>query len=341
MASYLPGKTEEQLKTMGGQDIKSSLTVLKNKYQVAADVIDRKLTFGEVKQQIDNGQPIEMDVFDKDNDAPRGTENNSGHAILIVGYVIPKDGDISTHAPYYEIWNPWWGKTFYVSSSASIINLCGTDYEWTRTWYNWRKTTASQSIQVDTNLGEKKVASTGNPRSFYTLNEQNKSLSSLLDHTIVYQPNTTAVNPVDLLLKPTFSVQNKVLEGRLSEMGKVHSFSTLFAHTNYAYSESNDGGSVVYARIDGRHKTHTANDSTKRFITAYKGIQSSEQRIVFGLTIAMALALITAVLGGVTAFVIEVLLDKFGSPYSAANAVVAVQDFFSYSNEADKYFNQI
>ncbi|WP_170272435.1 C47 family peptidase, partial [Lactococcus hircilactis] len=126
MASYLPGKTEEQLKKMGGQDIKSSLTVLKNKYQVAADVIDRKLTFGEVKQQIDNGQPIEMDVFDKDNDAPRGTENNSGHAILIVGYVIPKDGDISTHAPYYEIWNPWWGKTFYVSSSASIINLCGT-----------------------------------------------------------------------------------------------------------------------------------------------------------------------------------------------------------------------
>ncbi|WP_425435567.1 C47 family peptidase, partial [Lactococcus fujiensis] len=76
MSSYFPGKTEEELKAMSGGNIADSLAVLKNKYQVTADVLDRKLSFEEVKQQIDNGQPIQMDLYEQGNEAPKGSENN-------------------------------------------------------------------------------------------------------------------------------------------------------------------------------------------------------------------------------------------------------------------------
>ncbi|WP_290123317.1 hypothetical protein [Lactococcus fujiensis] len=39
-------------------------------------MLDRKLSFEEVKQQIDNGQPIQMDLYEQGNEAPKGSENN-------------------------------------------------------------------------------------------------------------------------------------------------------------------------------------------------------------------------------------------------------------------------
>lgn len=145
MQAEYPTLSLDTLKnTIGGPTISDGLKTLQTTYGVTADVVDRALTFSEVKQQIDNGNIVEMDGDNVNATDLSGTGDNVGHSVAIVGYVMPMDGN-STQVPYYEIWNPWWNQIVYVSSSSTTINLGGVTYKWDRSWYNWRKTTTASA----------------------------------------------------------------------------------------------------------------------------------------------------------------------------------------------------
>ena len=159
MEAYLPNVSLDALKTMTGGSIEDSLKALQDKYQVTADVENRSLSFDEVKKELDAGEIIQMDAFDQNETAPQGSEDNTGHSLAIVGYIMPADGDTTKHAPYYEVWNPWWGNTVYISSKSQYFNLAGVQYKWGRTWHNWRKVTSGAETQTTPTVAQQKVAS--------------------------------------------------------------------------------------------------------------------------------------------------------------------------------------
>lgn len=146
-----PGIPDEELENLPGTTVQNALDILKKNYQVTADFEQRALSFEEVKKEIDAGGIIQMDGKPED-----GSENGGeGHAVSIVGYVTPKEGN---QAPYYIVWNPWWDTTFYLSSQAKTFNLEGVKYEWYRTWHNWRKVDGINSVQtLDPELGNQEV----------------------------------------------------------------------------------------------------------------------------------------------------------------------------------------
>lgn len=146
-----PGVSDEELENLPGTTIQNALDILKKNYQVTADFEQRTLSFEEVKKEIDAGGIIQMDGKPEE-----ASENGGeGHAVSIVGYVEPKEGD---QAPYYIVWNPWWDTTFYLSSQAKTFNLEGVKYEWYRTWHNWRKIDGVTSVQtLDPELGKQEV----------------------------------------------------------------------------------------------------------------------------------------------------------------------------------------
>lgn len=146
-----PGVPDEELENLPGTTIQNALDILKKNYKVTADFEQRVLSFEEVKKEIDAGGIIQMDGKPEE-----ASENGGeGHAVSIVGYVMPKEGE---QAPYYIVWNPWWNTTFYLSSQAKTFNLGGMKYEWYRTWHNWRKVDGVNSVQtLDPELGNQKV----------------------------------------------------------------------------------------------------------------------------------------------------------------------------------------
>lgn len=160
MQELYPGVPDEQLKTMSGPTINELLKLYQSKYQMTADVEDRALSFDEVKKEIDNGQIIQLDAENLTAKDPEGKDDNTGHSMAIVGYVSGPD---SAHTPYYEIWNPWWKQTFYVSTKSATINLAGQSYKWNRTWHNWHKTGVGVKSTLESSIGNEKVASTINP----------------------------------------------------------------------------------------------------------------------------------------------------------------------------------
>lgn len=193
MQNYFPGTSDDQLATMGGGTVQHSLEVIKNKYSVTADFEKRQLTFEEVKAQIDNDKIIEIDADSVDNNT--GTVNvdgDEGHALAIVGYVTPSDGNTAEHDPYYEVWNPWWQKTFYLSSKSDTILLGGETYKWDRTWYNWQKVASDVKVNIDPQLGKLKVASTNNSDSLINMDSSNNKLS--LANQVAFPSTKTTTN---------------------------------------------------------------------------------------------------------------------------------------------------
>ena len=158
------GVPDDKLKDLTGTTVADLLDVMQKNYQVTADFEMRPLSFAEVKQEIDAGGIVQMDGNNSEaTDAP-GTGDNLGHSVAIVGYVMPTTGN---QTPYYIVWNPWWGNTFYLSTQAKTYNLGGVKYKWTRTWHHWRKTNGIRSrIQLDASLKDQKVMGSSNPYAF-------------------------------------------------------------------------------------------------------------------------------------------------------------------------------
>lgn len=212
MQAFYPNVGLDQLKTMSGVKIDEYLKVLQSKYQVTTDVENRTLNFNEVKKELDAGQMIQMDVYDQNETLPQGSEGNEGHALAIVGYILPADGDTAKHAPYYEVWNPWWGNTFYVSSKSPYFNLAGTQYKWARTWHNWRKVTTSTTTKTAPVIAQQKVASAPNPEAIKV-----KTLPQLSPKVQLYNPKTP--NPTDYLFQDCPLPISSNLNNFASQMG--------------------------------------------------------------------------------------------------------------------------
>lgn len=166
MQLEFPNMSDEELENFGGGTVGECLEVLQKNYQVTADFEQRALSFDEVKKELDNDGIIQMDGTDND-DTSTNISDKSGHAVAIVGYVMPKDGDTTKHPPYYEVWNPWWQKTFYLSSKSNTFRLGGVNYKWNRTWHKWRK--SNSPVKIDKALRDIKVAEYGSEATVFDL----------------------------------------------------------------------------------------------------------------------------------------------------------------------------
>lgn len=283
MQAYQPNVSLEQLKTMSGGSIDNALKALKSKYQVTADVENRALSFDEVKKELDAGQIIEADAYDQNETAPQGSEDNQGHSLAIVGYILPADGDTTKHAPYYEVWNPWWGYTFYVSSKSTYFNLAGTQYKWARTWHNWRKVTTGANTQTAPAIAQQKVASAPNPEAIKV-----KTLPQLSPKVQLYNPKTP--NPTDYLFQASPLPKNNVLEGLISEMKPPKTAQANFKGSVYSYSDSTDGTKMRVGK-NGNHHTIAAGDGFDFKSAVNK--TDLEQKAVY--TYGVGLAIICAI----------------------------------------------
>lgn len=144
MQADLPKLSSAVLAQTPGDSIQNIFKIMASKYGVTADVINRPLTFAEVKAQIDKGEIVQIDADSQKLSTADGTV---GHALAIVGYVMPVN---STGTPYYEVWNPWWNGIFYLSANSKTFTLSGLTLTWDRTWTNWRKSSAVGTIASDT-----------------------------------------------------------------------------------------------------------------------------------------------------------------------------------------------
>lgn len=87
------------------------------------------IPFSKVKNEISNNASIIVDLK---------SDTTYSHAINLIGYTAPKNGDIQTYPPYYYYWNPWWNETFMISSTSEYMKLGAANYKWFRTQYNFR-----------------------------------------------------------------------------------------------------------------------------------------------------------------------------------------------------------
>ncbi|MDM7474337.1 C47 family peptidase [Lactococcus lactis] len=305
MQAYQPNVSLEQLKTMTGGSIDNALKALQSKYQVTADVENRALSFDEVKKELDAGQIIEADAFDQNETAPQGSEDNVGHSLAIVGYIMSADGDTTKHAPYYEVWNPWWGNTFYVSSKAPYFNLAGTQYKWTRTWHNWRKMATGATTKTAPVIAQQKVASALNPEAIKV-----KTFPQLSPKVQLYNPKTP--NPTDYLFQDYPLPKNNILEGLVSEMGSETRCTNFLTGTEYGYSESKNGGYLVRARIGSNRKTIKAGTLTTRFEKDVDQMKDYRKGLLASMTLSVVFAIAALVTGGASMLAITAFFAALG-----------------------------
>lgn len=255
-----PGVSDEELATLPGTTVQHSLEVAQKNYNVTADFEMRTLSFAEVKNEIDAGGIIQMDGNNSESPDAPGTGENLGHAVAIVGYVMPKE---SNQAPYYIVWNPWWDSTFYLSSQAKTFNLGGTKYQWTRTWHNWRKTNGTRSVQkLDPSIGDQKVMSTANPDSLKKIKNIN------LDLGIQGQFNYNLSD---------FNSKENVLNTAVSEFSKVNGGYDTFKGLTYFYGigKQVSGKQFISATQNTTTKNRDYTSTAKEFTTAVDSMSVS------------------------------------------------------------------
>jgi hypothetical protein len=266
------------------------------------------LDFSEVKKEIDNDEIVQMDLTNIHATDPVGTGDNVGHAVAIVGYVMPKDGNTATHAPYYEIWNPWWGKTFYVSSKSATISLGGIDYKWTRTWHNWRKTATTGN--VSSTIANQKVASVMNPEF-----------------------ESIPINPIFYKL-----TSEDVSKQKVSEFGKQDSFIDIFTSgITYWYARSLDNNRIMLgvnnAATVGENRQ---NNGAGKFVSAYQQtVIDSETLVKTGITsISAGLAAVFSLAAAGAESEVAKFIGKFG-PVLGINVSILdlIKDISTYKKD--------
>ena len=338
MQAYQPNVSLEQLKTMSGGSINNALKALQSNYQVTADVENRVLSFDEVKKELDAGQIIEADAFDQNETAPQGSEDNEGHSLAIVGYIMPADGDTTKHAPYYEVWNPWWGNTFYVSSKATYFNLAGTQYKWARTWHNWRKMTTGANTQTAPAIAQQKVASAPNPEAIKV-----KTLPQLSPKAPLYNPKTP--NPTDYLFQESPLPQNNVLTQIVSQLGAETTISTVFSGNSYGYASRNG---QLRARKNGYKKpiVSSNNSAAKDFKNAIISTIIDRNKIAAFVVTAAVVMMVVAILGAIPGVNLAVpvalkALESVVGIEAAKDLIWTCVDYRSDFDEVEKSFNRI
>ena len=329
MQADRPDLSDEELSTIQGSTIENFVNIINSKYNIGVTVEERALSFDEVKKEIDAGQIIEMDAYNI-NAQTYEEKQETGHAVAIVGYVTPKDGD-ENKTPYYEIWNPWWSSTFYIPVNSKTFRLGGIDYKWERTWHNWRQ---NGPVSVDVASAKQTVASMGNPTAVkQNLIPENPLLSGRTAFS-----NTTLIN----------SYSQDVMKQKVSEYGKEKS--TTGRDGTYAYSKGTDG---KWLKIRKNNKTKQTNepllsapDDFKECVDELEKINEEFFWTGMGTSfIMLAVAIVAAcsgpaMLAGILATVIGQLTGGMNSYFDLIGFAGNIWYWVSFSNKADRYFNQ-
>ena len=211
-----PGLSDDELKSVSGTTIADNAKKIKDNYNIGVTIEERALSFNEVKREVDAGRIVQMDA---DNINATSQEEKYSHALAIVGYVTPNDGDINK-TPYYEIWNPWWGRTFYIPANNNTFRLGGIDYKWTRSWYNWRQDGVGS---VENGVANQTVSSMANPDSLANTNviPENPLLSGNTFYSINYSTKS-----------------KDVMTQNVSQFGRETSVKSLINGDVFGYCES-------------------------------------------------------------------------------------------------------
>ena len=329
MQADRPDLSDEELSKIQGSTIENFVNIINSKYNIGVTVEERALSFDEVKKEIDAGQIIEMDAYNI-NAQTYEEKQETGHAVAIVGYVTPKDGD-ENKTPYYEIWNPWWSSTFYIPVNSKTFRLGGIDYKWERTWHNWRQ---NGPVSVDVASAKQTVASMGNPTAVkQNLIPENPLLSGRTAFS-----NTTLIN----------SYSQDVMKQKVSEYGKEKS--TTGRDGTYAYSKGTDG---KWLKIRKNNKTKQTNepllsapDGFKECVDELEKINEEFFWTGMGTSfIMLAVAIVAAcsgpaMLAGILATVIGQLTGGMNSYFDLIGFAGNIWYWVSFSNKADRYFNQ-
>ena len=241
MQADCPDLSDEELSKTQGSTIENFVNIINSKYNMGVTVEDRALSFDEVKKEIDDGLIIEMDVYDA-NAETYEEKLKTEHAVAIVGYVTPRDGDKSK-VPYYEIWNPWWPSTFYIPANAETFNLGDVNYKWGRSWHNWRH---NGSVSVDESAAKQKVAGMGNPSS-------------------VVEKNLIEPNPL-LRGKNVYSNNNlknseDVMQQYVSAFGRETTAWSLLGGDTFGYAQSTEKAHATQRARHGKRTVNTPSNS--------------------------------------------------------------------------------
>ncbi|MGX7048588.1 C47 family peptidase [Pseudolactococcus piscium] len=230
-----PGLSDDELKKVSGTTIEDNAKKIKDNYNIGVTIVDRALSFSEVKTEIDSGKIIQMDAYNINATTP---EEGYGHALAIVGYVTPNDGDTSK-SPYYEIWNPWWNSTFCILANNKTFRLAGIDYKWTRSWYNWRQDGVGS---LDKKVENQPVTSMGNPKAVANkpIIAKNPLLIGSTFYTSIYLNSST-----------------DVMTQHVSQFGRETAAWSILGNDTFGYSMSTES---AHAFQRARHGKRTVNN---------------------------------------------------------------------------------
>ena len=248
------------LKSVSGTTIADNAKKIKDNYNIGVTIEERALSFNEVKKEIDAGKVVQMDAYNINASNP---EEDYGHALAIVGYVTPNNGD-TNKTPYYEIWNPWWNRTFYIPANNSTFRLAGIDYKWTRSWYNWRQDGVGS---VDSNIANQAVSSMVNPNSLANTNviPENPLLSGKTFYSINYSTK-----------------YKDVMTQNVSHFGRETTAWSIVGNSTFGYSVSTES---AHAFQRARHRERTVNnpynsDVAKNFRNDVDGLNNAYSTLV-------------------------------------------------------------
>ncbi|MFD2252962.1 C47 family peptidase, partial [Lactococcus formosensis subsp. bovis] len=319
-----PGVSDEELLQTAGGTLENSVKVLQDSYQIATDIEMRTLSFAEVKQEIDAGGIIQIDMYDSESEEAIGTGDNLGHAVTIVGYVMPKEGN---QAPYYIIWNPWWNSTFYLSSNAKTMNLAGTKYEWKRTWHNWRKTNGTRSARtLDPSIGDQKVSSAVNPYSLEKTNSKN-----LIDDTFFNK------NVLDFGKNSDILNQNVSQFGAETQVEEVLSGSIFGYRYNYSFGDYDTRELLQIRWNENKKISKSYYETASRFKESVDAMNSAKNELKssLGISGAMLIGLLTALFFQPAFPVAVMILEGLGLVGAGIDSIGIIRTAYSYLNNKE------
>ncbi|MDR2976624.1 MAG: hypothetical protein LBV19_04865 [Streptococcaceae bacterium] len=370
-----PGVSDEELATKGSGHISDNVNVLKNSYQVTEDIENRALSFDEVKKEIDAGGIIEMDENNVSSTPGSEEDQETAHAVAIVGYVLPSDN--KGEAPYYEIWNPWWQGTFYMSSQSKTMKLGGIDYKWMRTWHNFRRIANSASQSIDENVLNQKTASASENTTVSVLKPTGPSpslpqVSKITDSFLRQEKSKTGFNLEAIItrnkdkarqdLENVSNINTRVLSAPVgmnapvAQMGReTVAQAYFFAGSKYGYAFSHDGR-YMRARKDSRTKTIGAGNGIGFRDNVNNMNDNFDKTFATGVTTALVAACVVffpegeAIMSFINSladsFVGKIITQIVGLPGSfksglLADFIVSLGEYLYYSYRAGELYDEL
>jgi hypothetical protein len=289
MQLFQPGLTDEELEKTGAGDVGNSINVIQKNYGVTVDFENSTLNFTQIKKEIDNDQIIQMDCDDLTD------PEETGHALAIVGYVSSQDGDTSDKAPFYQVWNPWWQTTFYVSSKSRTMLLGGSEYQWSRTWHNWRAD--AKALQIGKNSELFKIKTTQDNK----VNKPFKKFS--FNNQENFHNNFPVSNTFDF---SNLNTMNTAKSNEYYDFYHNESFS-------YSYLQKGDASTNLVLRYKGRSaKTSFESSSARKFVNAVKVLNDATFALEISIGVSVCIICALIAVGPEATVLIRAILDKTG-----------------------------